>query len=134
MLRLWKKSKTKKKLLNDCFQLFIQDLRHLQHELTKNFQNNNFLHNKFIVACRDVLICRFACYKPFDTMIELINNTRSFILTFNKIHQTKTFFTNRRFHENKRSHNDNRNMLRFRYQFRYQSCSQSRYGQYNQSG
>ena len=134
---IMKKVENEKKSLNDCFQLFIQNLKHLQHELAMNFQNDDFFHNKFITACRDMLVCRFACYKPSDTVVGLINDIRSFILTFNKIHQTETFFTDRRFHGSKRSHNDNRNTSRFRYQFRYQSGyqlrSQGRYGRYDRT-
>ena len=114
-----KKVENKKKPLNDCFQLFIQNLKHLQHELVMNFQNDDFFHNKLITACRDVLVCKFACYKSFDIVIELINDIRSFILTFNKIHQTETFFIDRRFHEGKRPHNDNQNTFQSRYQSRY---------------
>ena len=130
-----KKIENEKKSLNDCFQLFIQNLKHLQHELTMNFQNDDFFHNKLITACRDVPACRFACYKPSDIVVGLINDIRSSILTFNKIHQTETFFTDRRFHGGRRPHNDNRNTFWPRYQFRYQSShqprSQSRYGRYD---
>ena len=128
-----KKAENKTKPLNDCFLLFIQNLKHLQHELIKNFhfQNDDFLHNKFITACRNMSVCRFACYKPFNIVIELINNIRSFILTFNKAQQIETFFTDRRFHESKRFHNDNRNTFRFRYQ--YQPHSRSRYGRYDRA-
>ena len=101
--------------LNNCFQLFIQNLKHLQHELIMNFQNDDFFHNKFIIACRNVFVCRFACYKSFNIVIELINDIRSFILTFNKIHQIEIFFIDQRFHENKRFYDNNRNTFRFRY-------------------
>ena len=127
---IMRKVENENKFLNDCFQLFIQNLRHLQHELTMNLQNDNFFHNKFITACRNVLVCKFACYKSFDTVVGLINDIRSFILTFNKIHQIEIFFTDRRFHEGKRFHDNNRT-FRFRYQFRYQSRPQSRYDRYD---
>ena len=137
MLRLWKRSKTKKKPLNDCFQLFIQNLKHLQHELAMNFQNDDFFHNKFITACRDVLVFRFAYYKLSNIVAELINDIWSLILTFNKVHQTETFFTDRRFYGGKRLHNNDRNTSRLRYQSRYQSRyqlrSQSRFSQYDQT-
>ena len=110
-----KKIENENKFLNDCFQLFIQNLKHLQHDLIMNFQNDDFFHNKFIIACQNVFVCKFACYKSFDIVIELINNIRSFILTFNKIHQIEIFFIDQRFHENKRFYDNNRNTFRFRY-------------------
>ena len=111
--------------------MFIQNLKHLQHELIMNFQNDDFFHNKFIIACRNVFVCRFACYKLFDIVIELINNIRSFILTFNKIHQIEIFFIDRQFYENKRLYDNNWNTFRFRYQFRYQFRFQNRYNRYD---
>ena len=104
-----KKIENEKKILNDCFQLFIQNLKHLQHKLAMNFQNDDFFHDKLIIACRNVFVCRFACYKLSDIVVELINDIKSFILTFNKIHQIEIFFIDRRFHEGRRLHNDNQN-------------------------
>ena len=130
-----KKIENENFFLNDCFQLFIQNLKHLQHELIINFQNDNFFHNKFITACQNVFVCRFACYKSFDIVIEPINDIKSFILTFNKIHQIETFFIDRQFHEKRRPYNDNRNTFWLHYQFRYQSNHQlrfqNRYGRYD---
>ena len=124
-----KKTENEKKLLNNCFQLFIQNLKHLQRGLAKNFQNDDFFHNKFIIACRNVLVCRFACYKPFDIVAELINDIRLSILMFNKAQQIETFFTDRRFYKSNCFHNNNRNTFRFRYQ--YQSRFRNRYGRYD---
>ena len=126
-----KKAENEKKSLDDCFQLFIQNLKHLQHGLAKNFQNDDFFHNKLITACRDVPVCRFACYKPSDSVTGLINDIRSSILTFNKAQQTETFFTDRRFHGGNRPHNNNRNTSRPRYQ--YQPRSRGRYGRYDRA-
>ena len=126
-----KKIKNEKKILNNYFQLFIQNLKHLQHELIMNFQNDDFFHNKFIIACRNVSVCKFACYKSSDIEIELINDIRSFILTINKIHQIEIFFIDRRFHKNKRFYDNNRNVFRFRYRFRYQLCFQNQYDRYD---
>ena len=82
-----------------------------------------------------MFVCKFACYKSFDIVIELIDDIRSFILTFNKIYQIEIFFIDRRFHENKRFHNDNQNTFRFRHQFcyqlNYQFRFQNRYDRYN---
>ena len=121
-----KKIENEKKLLNNCFQLFIQNLKYLQHELIMNFQKDDFFHNKFITACWNVLVCRFACYELFDIVTELINDIWSFILTFNKIYQIEIFFIDQRLHENKRFYDNNWNTFRFRYQFRYQFRLQNR--------
>ena len=122
-----RKVENEKKPLDDCFQLFIQNLKHLQHGLAMNFQNDDFFHNKLITACRDVPVCRFACYKPSDIVVGLINDIWSSILTFNKAHQAETFFTDRRYHEGKRPYNRNQP------QPRYQPRPRGRYGRYNRA-
>ena len=95
MVSIIKKIENENFFLNDCFQLFIQNLKHLQHELIMNFQNDDFFHNKFITACQNVFVYKFACYKSFNIVIELINDIRSSILRFNKIHQIEIFFIDR---------------------------------------
>ena len=42
--------KNENKSTGDCLQLLLNDLHHLQHGLNANLHNNNFLHNKLIVA------------------------------------------------------------------------------------
>ena len=46
--------KNKSKSTGDCLQLLLNNLHHLQHSLNTNLYNNNFLHNKLIVACQDI--------------------------------------------------------------------------------
>ena len=43
--------KSKGKSTEDCLQLLLNNLCHLQHSLNANLYNNNFLYNKLIVAC-----------------------------------------------------------------------------------
>ena len=43
--------KSKGKPIEDCLQLLLNDLRHLQYSLNANLRNNDFLYNKLIVAC-----------------------------------------------------------------------------------
>ena len=43
--------KSEGKSTEDCLQLLLNDLRHLQHGLNANLYNNDFLYNKLIVAC-----------------------------------------------------------------------------------
>jgi hypothetical protein len=42
--------KSEGKSIEDCLQLLLNDLRHLQHGLDANLCNNDFLYNKLIVA------------------------------------------------------------------------------------
>ena len=49
--------KSKGKPIEDCLQLLLNDLRHLQHSLDTNLRNDDFLYNKLIVACQDIAAC-----------------------------------------------------------------------------
>ena len=46
--------KSKSKSTEDCLQLLLNNLCHLQHGLNANLHNNNFLYNKLIVAYQNV--------------------------------------------------------------------------------
>jgi hypothetical protein len=41
-----------------------------------------FLYNKLITACQDLEPCKYACYKPADTLAGLINDLWSSITTY----------------------------------------------------
>jgi len=43
--------KSEGKSIEDCLQLLLNNLRHLQHGFNANLYNNDFLYNKLIVAC-----------------------------------------------------------------------------------
>ena len=102
--------KNEGKSTGDCLQLLLNDLRHLQHGLDANLRNNDFLHNKLIVACQDVTACQAAYSNPPTTLTGLINSLRSLIVTYKKINgtigqpanaflqPTDVFFTDRRYH------------------------------------
>ena len=79
-------SKHQNKLMHDCFQILIKKLRHLQHDLKKEFQSDRFIHNKLITVCQKISACQYACFKSFDSLIDLINDLQSFIIIFNKSH------------------------------------------------
>ena len=86
--------KNTEKSTTKCLQIFIKDLQHLQHGLDTKLQTNNFLHNKFITACQEVKPCKYACYKPTDTLTSLINDLHSFIITYkvlNPLSSTQAF-------------------------------------------
>ncbi len=92
------------KSVEECLQLLIKQLRHLQHDLNHELRSEKFIHNKLINACQDVFACQYACFKPSDSLADLINDLRSSIVTYQKANSiTETFeafFTDRRYHKN----------------------------------
>ena len=90
----------------DCLEILINDLRHMQHGLAPNLQNEDFMQNHLIIACEEVPACRFACYKPNATLAGQISDLQTSISTYEKTHpnhqigayQTENYFTDRRFH------------------------------------
>jgi len=72
------------KSTEECLQILITTLRHLQHGLNHDLRTDQFFHNKLINACQDIPACRYACYRPSDSLSGLINNLRSSITTFEK--------------------------------------------------
>jgi hypothetical protein len=90
------------KSTQDCLQLLIKELRHLQHGLEPNLQIDSFLHNKLILACRGLPACQYASCKPSDNLAGLINDFQSSIVTYENTYppnpSPSTFFTDRRFH------------------------------------
>jgi hypothetical protein len=100
------KSENEGKFIEECLQLLIKDLRHLQHGLDSELRSEKFIHNKLINACQDVSACQYACFKPSDSLAGLINDLRSSIVTYQKVNSAnspetfETFFTDRRYHKN----------------------------------
>ncbi len=95
------------KSMNECLQLMIKELRHLQHDLESILRIDDFIHNKLVNACQEISACQYACFKPSDSLTELINDLKSSIVIYQKAHFTEftfssefTFFTDRRYHRN----------------------------------
>jgi hypothetical protein len=94
------------KSVEECLQLLIKQLRHLQHGLNPELRSEKFIHNKLINACQNVTACQYACFKLSDSLADLINDLRSSIVTYqkaNSANSTETFeafFTDRRYHKN----------------------------------
>jgi hypothetical protein len=88
------------KLVEECLQLLIKQLRHLQHDLNSKLRSEKFIHNKLINACQ------YVCFKFSDSLVDLINDLRSSIIIYQKINSAnfietfETFFTDRRYHKN----------------------------------
>ena len=79
-------SKHQDKSMHECLQLLIKKFRHLQHDLNEEFRIDKFIHNKLITACQEVSACQYVCFKFFDTLVDLINDLQSSIITFSKSH------------------------------------------------
>jgi hypothetical protein len=45
-------------------------------------KTDEFLRNKLITACQELEPCKYAYYRPADTLTSLINDLRSFIITY----------------------------------------------------
>jgi hypothetical protein len=94
------------KSIEECLQLLIKNLRHLQHGLNPELRSEKFIHNKLINACQDVSACQYACFKLSDSLAGLINDLRSSIVIYQKVNSAnfpetfETFFTDRRYHKN----------------------------------
>jgi hypothetical protein len=100
------KSENKDKSIEECLQLLIKNLRHLQHNLNSKLRSEKFIHNKLINACQNVFACKYVCFKLSDSLIDLINDLRSSIIIYQKVNSTnfietfETFFTDKRYHKN----------------------------------
>lgn len=88
------------KSTEDCLQILIRELQHLQHGLNPELRSDPFIHNKLLDACREVKACQYACYKPAGDLAGLINDLRSSIVTHDKSNSSEAFFTDRRYHKN----------------------------------
>ena len=93
--------KNEGKSMEECLQLFIKDLRHLQHDLDMELRTDKFIHNKLVNACQELPACQYACFKSANSLAGLINDLRSSIATYQKSHSesSQAFFTDRRYHK-----------------------------------
>jgi hypothetical protein len=101
------KTENERKFMNECLQLLIKSLRHLQHDLESTLRIDEFIHNKLVNACQKISACQYACFKSSDTLTELINDLKSSIITYQKAHFIEftfsiefIFFIDRRYHRN----------------------------------
>jgi hypothetical protein len=94
------------KSVEECLQLLIKQLRHLQHDLNSKLRSEKFIHNELINACQNVFACQYVCFKLSDSLADLINDLRSSIIIYQKVNSAnftetfETFFTDRRYHKN----------------------------------
>ncbi len=92
------RTENEEKSMNECLQLLIKELRHLQHDLGSILRIDDFIHNKLVNACQKIPACQYACFKSSDNLTELINDLKSSIIIYQKSHSIETFFTDRRYH------------------------------------
>ena len=115
------KQKNDGKSMIDCLNILINELRHLQHDLSLELQNELFMQNHFITVCENVTACQLACYKHSFTLVDQIADLHTSITSYEKSHrsfETENFFTDRRY----------RGMRKFKSKqssFRAQICYQS---------
>ncbi len=50
--------KNEEKPMEECLQLFIKDLCHLQQRLDVKLRTDKFIHNKLLNACQDISACQ----------------------------------------------------------------------------
>jgi hypothetical protein len=102
------KTENEEKSMNECLQLLIKELRHLQHNLESTLRIDDFIHNKLVNACQKISACQYACFKSSDNLTKLINDLKSSIITYQKTHFIEfsffiefiVHFIDRRYHRN----------------------------------
>ncbi len=102
-----KRTENEEKSMNECLQLLIKELRHLQHDLESILRIDDFIHNKLVNACQKISACRYTCFKSSETLTESINDLKSSIIIYQKAHFIEfsfsiefIFFIDRRYHRN----------------------------------
>ena len=94
------KQKNEDKSMIDCLNILVNELRHLQHDLSLELQNETFMQNHLITECEEVSTCQLTCYKHSFTLTNQIIDLHTVINAYEKSHKSKTenFFTDQRYH------------------------------------
>ena len=105
------RQKNEGKSMIDCLNILVNELRHLQHDLSPELQNETFMQNHLIIGCEKVPACQLTCYKHSPTLADQITDLHTAINAYEKSHksnsETENFFTDRRYHRgNDRGNND----------------------------
>lgn len=82
--------KNERKLIEKCLQLLMKDFRYLQYKLYTEIRTDKFIYNKLINVYQDIPACQYVYFNPIDSLIRLINNLRSSIITFEKANPDNT--------------------------------------------
>ena len=84
----------------NCLNILVNELRHLQHNLSLELQNELFMQNYFIIVCENIAACQLACYKHNFTLVNQIADLHISITSYEKSHRsfkTENFFTDKRY-------------------------------------
>ena len=80
--------------MEEYLKKLIDELWHLQYDLDHELCINPVIYNKLINECINLPVCWYACFKLSDSLAGLINDLRSFIITYTQVNPTsKSFFT-----------------------------------------
>ena len=121
------------KSMIDCLNILVNELRHLQHDLSLELQNETFMQNQFIIGCEEVPACQLTCYKHSPTLADQITDLHTSINAYEKFHrsgfETENFFIDRRYHRGSDRGSNNQKFQPRQSSFRififYQSRSRS---------
>ena len=126
------KQKNESKSMIDCLNILVNELRHLQHGLNFELQNETFMQNHLIIECEKMSACQLTCYKHSPTLADQITDLHTIINAYEKSHknsETKNFFIDRRYHRgsNRDSNKDRKFQFRQSSSFRVFIFYQSRF-------
>ena len=110
------KQENENKSMIDCLNILINELRHLQHELSSELQNEIFMQNHLIIECEEVPTCQLTCYKHSPTLTDQITDLHTAINAYEKSHRSETenFFIDRRYHRGSDRGSNNDRKFQFR--------------------
>ena len=105
--------------MKQCLNIFIEQLRDLQHDLSAKLRTNEFIHDKILRSCCKMSACKYACNKFNKTVLNLISDLRSSIIIeifFNK--SSEIYFIDRRYHtSDARSNKFQRSRFQFQHSY-----------------
>ena len=92
-----------RKSTQNCLDELLEQLRHLQHNLSSELRTEYYIHDKLLSACRDIKICSYVCYISVSIMTSLMNNLRSFIMIYQTANFFEIFFIDRKYYDSRNS-------------------------------
>ena len=69
----------------ECFDILVNDLQEIFHSLMPKLQNDEFMLNKLVLACRPIPACQAVSVKPPNDPITFVNDMKSSILTYESL-------------------------------------------------
>ena len=125
------RQKNEGKSMIDCLNILVNELRHLQHELSFELQNETLMQNHLIIKCEKVSACQLTFYQHSLTLTDQITDLHTLINAYEKFHKsgfgTENFFTDRRYHRNSDRGSNNQKFQSRQSSFRVFILYQSRF-------